>query len=172
MLRNLPNPEVVSAHSDPTAMSKARAASQLANSFLRNGVIKFETLYNACLASQIHGGSWFKVSWNPFTGPHSKEARVKEDPKAPGILKPELDVFGDPIYDQVFLGEIQVEHCNIAECLLDPTATEEDLRYVVQLKTYLVSKLTRCFPRRLFWQEIQWQTNYRANSGARRGCRS
>ena len=168
MLRNLPNPEVVSAHSDPTAMSKAKAATQLANSFLRNGVIRFETLYNACLAAQIHGGSWFKVSWNPFTGPSSRTLKTKESKKTPGMMEPVLDVFGDPVYEKTFLGEIQVEHCNIAECLPDPTATtEEDLRYVVQLKTYPVTRLNEMFPDGdYFGKEIQWQTNYRANSGA------
>jgi hypothetical protein len=168
MLRNIPNPEVVSAHSDPTAMAKARMATLLANSFIRNKVVKFDTLYSGVLASQIHGASWFKISWDRFSGPSSKKPKMAPDRDNPQLLMAEEDVFGDPVVEKVFAGEIRVEHVNIGECLPDPTATtEEDLRYVVQLKTYPVTKLDEMFPDGdYFKDEIQWERNSRSNLGA------
>jgi len=168
MLRNLPNPEVVAAHSDPSAMAKARAATQLANSFLRNGVIRFDTLYNASLAAQIHGACWFKVSWDATSGKKTTAEKMSPSKMFEGFDEPELDVFGDPALERSFEGEIRVEHVNIAEALPDPTAkTEEDLRYVAHLKAFPVTKLDEMFPDGdYFGEEIQWNKNFRTNDGA------
>lgn len=167
MLRNLPNPEVVAAHSNPSAMARAKAATQLAKSFLRNSVIDFKTLYCGALAAQIHGACWFKVSWDPYRGSRSTNLKLKTN-KDTGLPEPELDDFGDEVLETSYEGDIRVEHINIAEALPDPTAnTEEDVRYIAQLKAFPVRKLEEMFPDGdYFGEEIQWDRNFRTNAGA------
>jgi len=167
MLRSIPNPEVVASHSDPSSMARAKAATQLARSFLRNGVLNFNTLYSAAIAAQIHGACWFKIDWNPRGGPSSKEPRLIESKDFPGYMEPELDIFGDEVMEQMASGEIHVEHVNIAEALPDPTAkNEEDVRYIIHLKVFPITKLNDMFPRGdYFDDEIMWNENYRTNEG-------
>ena len=158
LLRNLPNPQVVASHADADAMEAANLSTLLATSFLRNGVITFDTLYRAALAANIHGGAWLKVSWD------DREGRVVGYEDSNG----ETDMFGHPIDKPIREGEICVEAVNMTQALPDPAARRaRDMRYIVHLKRIPLATARQMYPEDVTGREIVWEPNTDMNNGAR-----
>lgn len=142
MLRSLPNPEVVPANSDQRSLARAEVSQKLVRSFLKNGVLDYETLYRAEIAAQVHGASWFKVVYDPNKGDYDEFPII--DPET-GM--PDTDEFEMPRMEKRANGEISVQFVDIISALADPHAKdEESVRHIFHRKLLPLRVLNDRFP--------------------------
>tara|TARA_B110000014_G_C20115500_1_gene589012 strand:- start:80 stop:2170 length:2091 start_codon:yes stop_codon:yes gene_type:complete len=142
MLRSLPNPEVVPANSDQRSLARAEVSQKLVRSFLKNGVVDYETLYRAEIAAQVHGAAWFKVIWDPNKGDYDEFPII--DPET-GM--PDTDEFEMPRMEKRANGEISVQFVDIVSLLADPHAKdEESVQHVFHRKYLPLRILNDRFP--------------------------
>ncbi len=141
-LRSLPNPEVVPNNSDQSSLARAEVSQKLVRSFLKNGVMNYETLYRGETAAQIHGAAFYKVIWDPNKGDYDEFPII--DPET-GL--PDTDEFEMPRMERRAEGEISVQFVDIISALADPHAKdEESIQHVFHRKLLPLRILNDQFP--------------------------
>lgn len=139
----VPNPEVVSANKDLRSRMRARMSQKLVRSFIRNGTLRYETLYRTVLASEIDGLAWFKVYWNPFKGKRRPFPVANDET---GDLMSHEDT-GEPIMAPQPEGDIEVQYVDCMDGLPDPHARDpSEIRHFFHRKLIAISKLEDMFP--------------------------
>ncbi len=142
VLRSMPNPEIVPVNSDQKSLARAEASQKLVRSFLRNGVINFESLMRCETAAQIHGAAYYKIIWDPSKGDYDEFPLI--DPET-GL--PDTDEFEMPRMERRAEGEISVQFVDIISALADPHAkTEEEIQHIFHRKLLPIRILDDKFP--------------------------
>lgn len=123
-LSQVPSLKIASAKNDPRARGRADMTEKLGQSFMRNGVIDYDEIFNATLWAFITGAAWVKVGWDPFSGRHLRSVRNGFDDSGDeddyeGII----DVGETPLARvSPYEGEIFCEYVNSADGLPCSTA--------------------------------------------------
>ena len=155
------NPESVPMHDDQRSMTRAMSSFQLMRSFLYGQVFSHEERYRAVLAAEIHGGSWFKTTWDPNVGDFYQSDRVD-----PETGEAELDEAGDPVSDIEREGDARVCFVDAFDFLPDPTARkEEDIRYGFHRKLVPRGQMEDWFPKDAFGKSTKGRFGRAANEG-------
>lgn len=160
VLRSMPNPSVVAASDDQMSHTRAKASQKLLRSFLRSGVMNFETMFRAEMAAQIHGAVWYKVIWDPNAGRYKDMPLV--DPET-GVF--EEDDFGLPKFERRAEGDIRLEFVDIISAVCDPHArNEHEVEHIFHRKLLPVRTLEDHFPMDAFnkptkgrWQKREFE---------------
>lgn len=158
-MRAFPNPSVPAATNDMKAMQRAAAAEKVVRSFVDDGVLGPDHYIKLLYWVQTVGGGWLKHYWDfnagrLITNTEKFKETTETDPETGEeftSLAPELDEFGEAIFENEFEGKIVTEFVDTVDGLPDPTArTTKEMRYWIHRKLRPVDELEKLYPEDYF----------------------
>lgn len=158
-LKQVPNPEIASAHGDQRARARADATEKLAKAFSRNDTINNDELQRCLSWADQVGGGWMKCFWNRHAGKPVSPPDDGFEAAAAAVEKSDANDFGEDLPITVFEGEIQTEFVPTVDLLPDPAAkSPREIRYVFHQKLRPMSELRDKFPTDFFGEPSVWDT--------------
>lgn len=162
-LQQIPQPEMAARRGDSKSRARAEATEQFLRACVHNGVLSWEHLIRGVLWAKQTGLAWMKICWDPDVGMEiTDQVDVsawieEEDENADSDQEEEqdVDIFGEPVREAIYEGDIRVRFVPSSEGFPNPDARSTDeIRHFFHSRLLPVGELLDMYPQDAFGKKL------------------